>query len=339
MEVVVLTDGPEHVSYRYRYRQYAPFLADMGVRLRPVRREPSIRGRWRQCKRLPAAEVCVIQRKLLDSYTLRLLRQRYPWLVYDFDDAVVFRDSHSPKGPYSARRATRFRRTVRTVDVVIAGNTYLAGLALASGARQVTMIPTCVDAALYPPRQPSAKDALIRCVWIGSASTLPYLESLRPVFESLQHVCPRLVLRVICDRFPSWSGVRIERCRWSAAGEIGWLLGADIGVAPLPEDPWTAGKCGLKVLQYMAASLPVVASNTGVHPELVVHGVTGLLVRDESEWIEAIRTLVSDPKLRRQMGEYGRARVVTTFDVRRWVSALIVALDPGVCRHGNRSVA
>lgn len=340
MRVLVLTDAIDHVSYRYRFQQFATLLAEMDTALVPVSWVRGVLARWHQCVSLPKADVCVIQRRLVDRRTLQILRYRYPRLVYDFDDAVVFRDSHSRKGFRSVRRAERFRRIVRTVDTVIAGNRYLGGLAATYGGQDIRVIPTCVDTSRYEPclkNRRSGPDRR-RCVWIGSSSTLPYLEALRNVFRRLQQRHQDLVLRVICDRFPLWSGVRIEARQWTAADEARLLSGADIGIAPLTLDPWSHGKCGLKTLQYMAAGLPVVATNAGVHSDLVVHGVTGFLVSDEQEWLEALETLLSDPALLQSMGEHGRARAVTHYDTRRWVGELYRALKGGE-QGGHRSAA
>jgi glycosyltransferase involved in cell wall biosynthesis len=113
---------------------------------------------------------------------------------------------------------------------------------------------------------------------------------------------------------------------WSSAGEAAALAGADIGVAWVPDDPWSRGKCGLKVLQYMAAGLPVVTNPVGVHPEMVLHGQTGFLASGEADWVEAIRTLAADRALRREMGAAGRKLVEERYGVevgaRLWLNLI-----------------
>src|SRR5207249_4095705 len=109
-----------------------------------------------------------------------------------------------------------------------------------------------------------------------------------------------------CDQFLRLRHLPVIDCPWTEAGEAAALASADIGISWLPDDPWSRGKCGLKVLQYMAAGLPVVANAVGVHAELVSHGQTGFLVETPQEWAEAVRTLAQDPRLRRRMGRAGR---------------------------------
>ena len=83
----------------------------------------------------------------------------------------------------------------------------------------------------------------------------------------------------------------------------------------MSDDSWTKGKCGLKVLQYMAAGLPVVSSPTGVNREIVKHGVTGYLAESPKEWWVAIEKLAHDSDLRQAMGEAGQMRVVKQYSI------------------------
>src|SRR6056297_1871598 len=83
----------------------------------------------------------------------------------------------------------------------------------------------------------------------------------------------------------------------------------DIGVMPLPDTPWMRGKCGYKLIQYMACGLPVIASPVGVNAEIVEHGVNGFLVGTDEEWKSALTILLKDPDLRRRMGREGRKKV------------------------------
>ena len=73
----------------------------------------------------------------------------------------------------------------------------------------------------------------------------------------------------------------------------------------------------LSVMEYMEAARPVVATNVGGIPDLVVDGVTGILVppRDPTALAAAISGLLDDPDLRRRLGEAGRARRRSEFDI------------------------
>jgi glycosyltransferase involved in cell wall biosynthesis len=119
----------------------------------------------------------------------------------------------------------------------------------------------------------------------------------------------------------------VSRCLWSAAREAAELADADVGISWLPDHPWSQGKCGLKVLQYMAAGLPVVANSVGVHREMVVHRQTGFLVDTPQEWAEAVRILANDADLRRAMGEEGRKRVELHYHPQPWAEQFVRVVE------------
>jgi glycosyltransferase involved in cell wall biosynthesis len=163
-------------------------------------------------------------------------------------------------------------------------------------------------------------------VWIGSASTLQGLERLVPILERLGQAIPGLRLKLICDRFLHLVQLPVVEIPWSEEEEIPALLSADVGISWIPDDLWSRGKCGLKVLQYMAARLPVVCNPVGVQAEMVRPGETGFLVRSEREWLSAIDRLAREPEARRKMGASGRLWVEAEYSVevgaRQWLEVI-----------------
>jgi hypothetical protein len=143
-------------------------------------------------------------------------------------------------------------------------------------------------------------------VWIGTTSTLRGIERAAPLMEALGRDNPGLRLKVICNRFPNFQHLPVVACPWSRATEAEELAASDIGISWTPDDAWSRGKCGLKVLQYMAAGLPVVANPVGMHAELVRHGETGYLASTPEQWQYAIARLRANDDLRQRMGQAGR---------------------------------
>jgi len=83
----------------------------------------------------------------------------------------------------------------------------------------------------------------------------------------------------------------------------------------LTDTPWERGKCAVKVLQYMACGIPVVASPVGVHNQIIQHGVNGYLAGEPVEWAGCLRELIGNPTLRQQFGDAGRALVQQRYDI------------------------
>ena len=284
----------------------------LGVREIPK----GIIGRIRVAAGLKGSNL-ILQRKLLPVWQTRWLRKQVKHLLFDFDDAVFLRDSYHPKGFYDRKRLSRFQAVMESADAVIAGNHYLADRATEfRGTNRTYIIPTCINPSLYPAntrnRQPGSPFYL---AWIGSSSTLQGVESQSETWNLVGREIKEAVLRVICDRFPTFSSIQVDQKTWSKTTEAFDLSSSDVGVSWIPDDPWSRGKCGLKVLQYMAAGLPVIANPVGVHLEMITPGVNGFLCAKPEEWLESIRWLCDNPEESRKMGLAGRALVEEKYSI------------------------
>ena len=331
MKLVAVGESAGHVCCRYRLLAFAPVLAAAGYTLEVVPFPDTAWGRLTLGRQLRAADAVILQRRLLSDFELGRVRRAAKVLVFDFDDAVWLRDSYSAKGFADRRRDARFRATVAACDLVVAGNAYLAEHARRFTAKPVEVIPTCVDVSRYTPA-PHTETRDVRLVWVGSRSTLRGLDRFRDVLEQLGRSVPGVRLRLICDDFLQFDNLLVEKCAWGEATEARDLAESDIGVSWVPDDPWSRGKCGLKILQYQAAGLPVVTNPVGVHGELVQPGRTGVLATEPHEWIDAVRTLAAQPLTRRVNGAAARERVAREYSVTagalRWVEALQRLLKP-----------
>jgi len=319
MNIIALVEAQDHVCCRYRVRPFAPYLAERGMDLSIIALGDRPLTRARQMRAVRHAEVVILQRMRLPLWQLLLLRRSARRLLYDVDDAKFHRESYHPKGVHSFRRRRQYRAMVRATDAVIVGNQYLRQVTSRyAGPDRVHVFPTCVQPARYPLATHCRAGAEVRLAWIGSRATYAFLQCAEPHLAMAAQRLPGLELRVISDHVESMPGVSAVLSPWSTATEAADLADADIGVTWLPDDAWCRGKCGLKVLQYMAAGLPVVANPVGVHPEMIVHGRTGLLATTAEQWADAVQRLANDPELRRRMGAAGRKRVEEQYSVDAW---------------------
>ncbi len=337
MRLVALVESESHVCCRYRLTAFRGALMAAGhtLDIRPL--PTSLLGRLQLGSDLSSYDAVILQRKLLPRWAISLLRRRARRLLFDFDDAVWLRDSYSVKGFDDPKRAARFRAMVRACDVVIAGNEYLAAEARKFvPAERVRIIPTCVDVTRYTPAGckschvatlPSLTfSESLTLVWVGSSSTLKGLERFAPTLSAIGRAVPGTRLKLICDRFAEFPGLTVERCVWDEATEAAEIAAADVGIGWVPDDPWSRGKCGLKVLQYQAAGLPVIANAVGVQADFVREGVTGFRAVTTDEWVNVVRALAADADLRVRLGAAGRKQVEDRYSVeaggKLWVEAL-----------------
>ncbi len=230
-------------------------------------------------------------------------------IVADYDDAVFHRYDQHPRRLVRGLLGDKIAGVMRRVDLVLAGNGYLGEYAAQAGARRVEVVPTVVDAETYRAEPRSCSGETVTVGWIGTPATWrecvrPFLSMLRPTIGG-QGV--RLLLVGAGDAAPNSPAI-VSR-DWSEAREVDDIRDMDIGIMPLPDTPWMRGKCGYKLIQYMACGLPVVASPVGVNTEIVEHGVNGFLADTEEEWRKALETLIGDPELRERMGRAGRRKV------------------------------
>ncbi len=328
MKLCALVEAPEHVCCRYRVRAFASALAGAGCSLTITGLTRGVRQRMLQFIRLRQYDAVLLQRRLVPPWQLRQLRYFSRRLIFDFDDAILYRDSYDPHGLVCPERASRFAATVKLADAVIAGNTYLAECARAVGAppANIVVIPTCVPIDRYTVAEHASGRRGVDLVWIGSASTLQGLERQRDLWEYLGHQVPELRLRIICDRFPDFRLPPVVPIRWSEETEVAEVSLGDAGINWVPDDLWSLGKCGLKILQYQAAGLPVIANPVGIHQTLIEPGVTGFLAQTPAQWLEAIKRLAAEPALRRRMGKAARAGVEANFSVASWASRFVATV-------------
>jgi hypothetical protein len=297
-------------SFRHRLAAHLPALEASGIRC-DVDEFPRRRYGTRileRAGRLAEFDLLVIAKFKLETGERWLVRRRARRIAYDFDDAIYFGKPDRPGMPpdRSTRRVRKFEATCAIADLVTAGNATLASAARRTG-RRVEIVPTGIDLSGYGPRSTREGDA--RVVWIGLPGNLPYLASVEEPLRRLARRRPGTRLVIVSERAPASFAAPIELVAWSKETEAAALSGCDVGIMPLDDDDWTRGKGGFKLLQYMAAGLPTVASPVGVNTEITVDGETGYFASTPEEWESRIERLLADPELRRRMGSAGRRRV------------------------------
>ena len=333
---------PGGASSRYRVYQMIPELRRLGVELEPrpflddaglaryhrpggIPRKvvDLLRGMRRRLAAFEEARgypVVLVHREawpLIGFDVERALARRGVRWVFDFDDAVFL--SNVSDANRSFARLKPFgqpARLTRGAATVAAGNAWLAEWARAQRtgrpADEVQVVPTAVDAGVWRPR--AREPGPPRLGWIGSPHTVEHLRLIGPALERLSRRHAGLEVHVVGAPF-EWPGVAVHQHPWSVNTEAELMARCDIGLSPLADTDWSRGKCGLKLLLYMALGLPAVASAVGVHREMIRHGENGMLARSEVDFENALEALIDDPGLRGRLGVAARETVLSFYSV------------------------
>jgi glycosyltransferase involved in cell wall biosynthesis len=338
LNVVALTTGLHTPSSRFRVRQHIAPLAEYGILvrefrpavdnnadkiLRPLRPKgtrirnfPLIHPLYlgllglRLGARLPglaaswAADVTWLEQGLCDGWpTLETLLGKP--LVLDVDDAVWLAE------PFGARQ---MQRTAQHADVVVVCNAYLAEW-FGRFCRRIELVPTPVDGDFFfPIHKPDDSSFIVG--WTGTSSNFRYLTMISDALGKFFLHAPEARLRVVADRPPTDLALppeRVEFVQWSAANEAASVQTMDVGIMPLADDLWTRGKCGFKVIQYMACGVPVIASPVGMTAEILSGGEVGLSAGTERQWLDALIFLYEDRKTAKRFGASGRTKFLERY--------------------------
>lgn len=324
MKVLFLVTRLDRPSTRFRIEPMRPCFEAHGHTLDLLALPRSLAGRLRFYRRLARYDVIGLQQRLLSSVELRLLRRCCRTLLYDVDDAVMY----DARGERSGRRERRFRAIARAADLVVCGNRYLAE-ETSRHTDRIAVIPTAVDTERFHPKLRARSNGAVTIGWTGSGSTNRYLNEMLPVLAPL---AGRARLKVLSDttdglNFAQLGSVPREFVPWSPDREAPETASFDIGLMPLPDNPWTRGKCGCKALQYMALGIPAVCSPVGVNAEIIDHGRTGCLAATPEQWREVLDRLVSDAETRETIGRAARRRVEEAFALRIQAERLVEAVE------------
>jgi glycosyltransferase involved in cell wall biosynthesis len=295
----------------------------------------------------------------------KVIRKKAKRLIFDFDDAIYHSRTRGRLGEYNKKKIGTI---ISWCDYVIAGNEHLASFARAYHS-EVHVIPSGIDTEKYVPdakhqslyeaqagsirhsmnsqassgtgapapestRMHGRQSVELRSpkpviVWMGTPSSMMYLKILERPLEEL-HSHHSFIFRVIGANPGFFSKVPLECIPWELGSEVRQLQTADIGIMPLFDGERERGKCGYKLLQYMACGLPVVASPVGVNQDIVKEGINGFLAGNEEHWKEKLTLLLGDQELKFTLGQQGRKDVETKYSIHQTLPKLLSVLEKAV---------
>lgn len=336
MRVLALTKyGPMAASTRQRFLLYRPYLAEHGIDIDVaplIGDDDAARSGVRGvglgglARGYAARAAVLMQARRYDLLWVQY--DLFPFLpglferwgtrsgtpiVVDFDDAIFHLYDRHPKPRARRLLGDKFRPLLTAAAACVCGNAYLRDYA-ARFCRHSVIVPTVVDTDVYVPAREVPPAALPTIGWLGSRTTWQNVEPILPTVLAKVHA-GRAGFRVVGAGPPAEGRDGIDAAEWSEASEVAELQAMDIGIMPLIDAPFQRGKCGYKLIQYMACGVATIASPVGVNSDIVVDGATGLLASGEGEWSAALDRLLDEPGLRVQMGQRGRDIAVDRFSL------------------------
>lgn len=282
-----------------------------------------LQGFFKRCHAVlfvaPAYDYVLVHREasplgppMFEFILAKILRKK---IIFDFDDAIWIPNTSAENGIVAWVKAFwKIKYICKWSYKIAAGNQYLANYALQFN-RSVQLLPTCVDVTDKHNflKEPSDSKRVV-IGWTGSHSTMHYLDDVLPVLQKIVLNFDVSFL-IISNKTPHFTLQNLQFIGWQESTEVADLARMDIGIMPLKADAWSEGKCGFKLIQYLALGIPAVACPVGVNKEIIEEGVNGFLCTTDGEWYDALKLLIQNATLRKEMGSSGRKRIVEHYSI------------------------
>ncbi len=352
-------------SSRIRFIQYFDYLRSAGLKVthtpllgntylenRIARKSTSsvfictsyLKRAWLLLTKLSNYDILWIEYELfpyIPFWLEKLFLRKKTKVVVDYDDAVFHTYDKNKHWVVRKILGRKISSVIKNADSVVCGNQYLASYARQSGVKSLTIIPSVIDLEEYQPRLKLAakkKSKPIIIGWIGSPSTTPFLKLANPALEALAKLRNIELHTMGAAKNYHINSVNHTAHSWTIDKQYCFLDNIDIGIMPLDDTAWCKGKCGYKLIQYLAYSKPVIASPVGINSEIVTHGVNGYLASSINEWLEALKQLCDSEEKRLTMGKAGRECVEKTYSLQANSEKILEAFNYALSPSNKKTV-
>lgn len=336
-------DGP---SSRYRSHNYQKYFENYEIEYQPLMYENYVQELYSKTMRREKylikikVLVCIIKRflKLLflrekNSFFI-IEKELFPGCPYFIEKFLLKNKNYSldyddyvGANYYKNKLKKIFfkdkiKKLVKNAEIVTVGNKWYFE---EFKTNNLIYLPTVIDLDKYKNIKEKYESEKISIIWIGSMSSLKYLKLVENSLIKLSKKYS-IKLKVIGGKI-ELNELEIEYIKWTDETEVQEILSGDIGIMPLSDTLWEKGKCGFKLIQYMACGLPVVASPAPANEEIIIEGENGYIAKTQEEWYQYLEELISDTDLRRKMGISGRKRIEENYTYQVWGSKYIEFLE------------
>lgn len=271
---------------------------------------------------------------LCDADLIIIEKELFPYLPYfiekiclykkkyiiDMDDAVFHNYDQNDSLIIKLFFRNKFELLFKNAFMIWAGSNYIYDFADKFNPNCVQLMPTVVDLNKYVNqtsnhKSENKKDDYITIGWIGTTESSVYLDEIIDVLLVIAKSY-KIKLRLIgTSKKLNLPLIEVDNIEWSELTEVEEIHKFDIGIMPLADTMWARGKCAYKLIQYMACSKAVVASNIGENAILVENGLNGFLCSTKEEWSFSLEKLILDKTSRINLGYNGRATIESRYSL------------------------
>ncbi|UCD54808.1 MAG: glycosyltransferase family 4 protein [Candidatus Omnitrophota bacterium] len=269
-------------------------------------------------------DIIFLQRTTFPLRLEMLLKMLNKNIIFDIDDAIYLPDREGDDFVTRIKKYIKKNEVINILKIsriVIVENEYIKRF-VSQYCKEISKLPGPIDTERFFVRNKKGLDRVV-IGWIGSPATTSYLHMLDNVFRDIKRKYDFVKFRFIGLGKYKNPPVEFERIDWNSETEVGSLQGFDIGIMPMPDNEWTRGKLGCKMLQYMAVGIPAVVSYTPTNAEIIDDGENGFFVTKENEWTDLLSMLVEDAPLRSKIGERARNTIQELCSLRKSVTYLV----------------
>lgn len=225
-------------------------------------------------------------------------------IILDYDDAIFHNYDLHPNSLIKYLFGNKIYRVVKYANTIITGSPYLSSQ-LNRFTNNIVEIPTSINFANYKANfQLNSNKDEITIGWIGSKSTSINIINIKEVIKMTYKLNPNITFKLMGfdDNLKSKLNLpNVEFYNWSAHEELIFLKKMDLGIMPLENTSFNRGKCGFKLIQYMAMGKPTLSTPLEANVKINRNN-SNLFATSKEEWVECINKFISNLSFYKEVG-------------------------------------
>ncbi len=283
-------------AYVFEYREYLQLTSEKSSM--PFFHMGFMWFRFWQILRSAFYDIVVVRRELLmfndygNLFFEKFLSSIHSNRILDFDDdiAAAKREPRtiSTYGKLLLEHPKKFSDSLKNYTHFFPGTNYLKELLTKGNSlaleENILVLPTCVDYDMLAKKNYNLLKDEITIGWVGARNNLHNLQIVVKALNMLSSKYKFRLLIVSDAPFIAPLNFPIDFIRWSEKFEIENILKMDVGIMPLENTLEHKGKCGFKLIQYMACGVVSIATALTVNNEIISDNINGFLVPPDSDW-------------------------------------------------------